>query len=130
MRKPTLKGIKKKADKVFSEYIRRLKSDKNGWGTCVSCGKKAHWKELQCGHYFSRGRLATRFHDDNANLQCSGCNIFKHGNYTAYAAFMFKEYGSTFMEDLENLSRKPTKITIPEYQDMIVGWQTMMEKMK
>ena len=129
MRKPTLKGIKKKADLIFSTYIRTLKS-KYGMCKCVTCGIIKPIKQMQCGHYFPRNRLATRYHEDNCHVQCSGCNIFKHGNYTAYASYMFKEYGSAFMEDLEDLSRKTIKISISEYEDMIEGWQTMMEKMK
>ena len=129
-RKQTLKSIKNKADRIFSEYIRRLKSDQNGYGVCVSCGKTAHWKELQCGHYFPRNRLGTRFHDDNSNLQCPICNVFKHGNYTAYAAYMYKKYGTQKMEQMEALSRKMVKLTIADYQTMIEGWQTMMERME
>jgi len=129
LKKPTLKTIKKKADQVFSQYIRKLKS-KNGYCTCVSCGVVKPIKQMQNGHYFPRNRLGTRFYEDNCNPQCPGCNIFKNGNYTAYASYMFKEYGSAFMEDLENLSRKTTKISVPEYQEMIECWKSMMEKMK
>lgn len=128
-RKPTLKSIKHKADRVFSEYIRRLKSDNSGMGMCVTCGAIKPIKELQCGHYFPRNRLGTRFHDDNAHIQCSGCNIFKHGNYTAYAAFMYSKFGKQKMEHLEHLSRKPLKLTISDYQTMIEGWKQMMDKM-
>lgn len=99
-------------------------------GICITCGKIAHWKELQCGHYFPRNRLGTRFNDDNANLQCPVCNIFKRGNYTAYAAYMYKKFGQQKMEQMEILSRKMVKFTIDDYQTMIKGWQTMMEKMK
>ena len=128
-RKLTLKSIKNKADRVFSEYIRRLKADNSGMGICVTCGKIAYWKELQCGHYFPRNRLGTRFHDDNANLQCQVCNIFKRGNYTAYAAFMYNKYGKQKMEHMEHLSRKALKLTISDYQTLIAGWKQMMERM-
>ena len=128
-RKLTLKSIKNKADRVFSEYIRRLKADQSGIGICVTCGKIAHWKELQCGHYFPRNRLGTRYHDDNSNLQCSVCNVFKRGNYTAYAAFMYSKFGKQKMEHLEHLSRKTLKLTISDYQTMIEGWKQMMDRM-
>ena len=129
-RKTTLKGIKKKADLVFSQYIRKLHSDSSGRTICVTCGDIKIWKEHQCGHYFPRNRLATRYHEDNAHCQCPICNVFKHGNYTAYAAYMYKKYGQEKMEQLEQLSRKLIKFTIQDYQEMIKGWQTMMEKMK
>lgn len=130
MRKPTLKAIKRKADKVFSIYIRRLNSDKSGHGICVTCGVIKHWKELQNGHYFPRNRLGTRFHEENCHLQCSACNVFKRGNYTAYAAYMYRKYGSAKVEHMEYLSRQPLKLTISDYQTMIEGWEQMMEKMK
>ena len=85
---------------------------------------------MQNGHYFPRNRLGTRFHEDNCKPQCPACNIFKRGNYTAYAAYMYKKYGTQKMEQMESLSRKMVKFTVTDYQAMIEGWQTMMVKMK
>ena len=129
-RKITLKGIKRKADLVFSQYIRKLKADSSGRTICVTCGDIKPSKEHQNGHYFPRNRLATRFHEDNCHPQCPRCNIFQGGNYTAYAAYMYKKYGTQKMEQMEALSRKMVKFTISDYQTMIEGWQTMMEKIK
>ena len=39
--------LKKKLDKVFSEYIRRRNADHLGFITCFTCGVKRHWKENQ-----------------------------------------------------------------------------------
>ena len=128
-RKITLKGIKKKADLVFSHYIRRLRADSSGRTICVTCGDIKPWKEHQCGHYYPRNRLGTRFHEDNCNPQCPRCNIWEKGNYTAYAAYMYKKYGTQKMEQMEALSRKMIKLSIADYQSMIKGWQTMIEKM-
>lgn len=128
-RKPTLKKIKAKADKVFSEYIRKLRSDSSGRCICVTCGIIKPIKEMQNGHYFPRNRLGTRFHEDNCHTQCPACNVFKRGNYTAYAAFMYNKYGKQKMEHLEYLSRKALKLTISDYQTMIAGWKQMMERM-
>lgn len=128
-RKPTLKSIKHKADRVFSEYIRRLHSDSTGRCLCVTCGTIKPIKEMQNGHYFPRNRLGTRFHEDNCFPQCPACNVFKRGNYTAYAAFMYNKFGKQKMEHLEHLSRKPLKLTISDYQTLIAGWKQMMERM-
>lgn len=128
-RKPTLKTIKRKADKVFSEYIRKLRSDSSGRCICVTCGTIKPVKEMQNGHYFPRNRLGTRFHEDNCHPQCPSCNVFKHGNYTAYAAFMYNKYGKQKVEHLEMLSRKALKLTISDYQTLIAGWKQMMERM-
>ena len=130
MRKVTLKGIKRKADLIFSEYIRRLNSDSDGWCICITCGDIKPWKQQQNGHYFPRNRLGTRFHEDNCHVQCTACNVFKRGNYTAYAAYMYRKYGSAKVEHLEHLSRQALKLTIADYQTMIAGWKQMIAKMK
>src|SRR3990167_3964564 len=96
---------------------------------CVTCGAIKPWKELQCGHYYSRNKLGTRFHEDNCHIQCIACNIFKKGNYTAYAAFMYNKFGVQKMEYLESLSRKMIKLTVSDYQTLISGWKQMMGKM-
>ena len=57
-KKPTRKTLITKLDKVFSEYIRRRYA-KNDIATCVTCGKKDHWKKLQAGHFMSRKHYAT-----------------------------------------------------------------------
>ena len=45
-RKPTKSALIKKADKVFSEYIRQRNSDHRGITECFTCGKQDHWKKL------------------------------------------------------------------------------------
>ena len=50
IKKPTRSKLVKKLDTVFSQYI-RLKDSKDGIGTCVTCGKQDHWKNLQAGHF-------------------------------------------------------------------------------
>lgn len=75
------KQLKSTADKLFSEYIRNRYSDWRGYSKCYTCGKTLKIKEAQCGHFFSRGKMNTRYDEDNARIQCSGCNVFKHGNF-------------------------------------------------
>lgn len=127
-KKPTLKAIKRKADQIFSEYIRQLHADKSGRTICVTCGDIKPWKEHQCGHYFPRNRLGTRFHDDNSHPQCVGCNIFRKGNYTSYAAYMYNRYGKDKMEYMESLSRKTLKLSVSDYQTMIAGWRQLIDR--
>ena len=122
-RTKTLKQWKALADKVFCEYIRQLFADQNGRVICVTCGIIKSWKEMQNGHYFARNKLGTRFHEMNCHPQCPACNVFRSGNYTAYAAFMFKKYGPEKMEWLENLSRQSPKFTRGDYEVMITDWR-------
>jgi len=41
-KKPSRKTLVDKADKVFSEYIRRRYADDNGVTECFTCGKNDH----------------------------------------------------------------------------------------
>lgn len=73
------KSLIKKLDTVFSEYIRRRTADHKGIVECFTCGKKDHWKKMQCGHFQSRKHYSTRWNEDNCQVQCVGCNMFKSG---------------------------------------------------
>ena len=77
--KTSRKTLVKKLDKVFSEYIRRRNADNKGYVECFTCGKRDHWKKMQCGHFQSRKHYSTRWNEDNCQVQCVGCNMFKAG---------------------------------------------------
>ena len=99
----------KKADKVFSDFIRQR--DK---GVCCTCGNKKEWKYQQAGHYEKRSCLALRFNEKNVNCQCVRCNIFLKGNYPAYSRFLMKKYGDNILYELEEIV-KESKRTIKKY---------------
>jgi len=105
----------KKLDRVFSEYIRQKNADTFGMTRCYTCDKTAHWKDLQNGHYISRGHMATRWLEENCRVQCSGCNIFKRGNYTEYAYRLLQEIGR---EGLDALMEKKKEIKQWSIQDL------------
>lgn len=66
----------RKADKLFSEYIRRKYADQDGYITCISCWKKLHWKESQCCHRIKRSTYKYRRDEDNCRPWCVNCNYF------------------------------------------------------
>lgn len=117
MKKST--NLKDKLDKVFSLYIRLRDSDENGFCTCYTCGKVAHYKEMQNGHFWSRTHLSTRFNEDNCKVQCVRCNIFKKGNYIVYTKKLLKELGEEKFDELERLKNSTVKISKAEYEQMI-----------
>ena len=65
------KKLIQQLDKEFSIFIRRRYAI-NDIATCVTCGKKDHWKKLQAGHFMSRKHLSTRWDEDNVQVQCAG----------------------------------------------------------
>ena len=102
----TLSQLTEQADKLFSEYIRRRTADGNGIVTCVTCGKKDHWKQMHCGHYVSRAKFGTRYLAINANVQCPGCNSKHNEDKHTYMMYMLKNYPVGTLPELTKLSLK------------------------
>jgi len=118
-KKPTRKGLIKKLDNVFSEFIRRRYAV-NDIATCVTCGKKDHWKKLQAGHFMSRKHYATRWDEDNVEVQCSACNVFRYGEQYLFA----KHLGTKKADKLLAKSRETIKFADYELQEMINLYKT------
>jgi hypothetical protein len=113
-KKPTRKTLITKLDNVFSEYIRRRYA-KNEIATCVTCGKKDHWKKLQAGHFMSRKHYATRWDEDNVEVQCSACNVFRYGEQYLFAKYLGTEKADMLLAK----SRETVKFSDWEIQEMI-----------
>ena len=69
-KKPDLKA---KLDKEFSLFIRLRDCMPNGFFRCISCGQIKPFVQADCGHYFSRTHLATRFDENNCHAECRHC---------------------------------------------------------
>lgn len=85
MAKKTAAKLKKELDSIFSKYIRLTYADKEGMVACYTCGKVAHYKQMQNGHFISRQYLATRFDEWNCRPQDVGCNIYGNGKQVEFA---------------------------------------------
>lgn len=117
MKKPKLKTYKKlkaELDRVFSLFIRY----RDG-GRCFTCDVIKPIKEIQCGHFFSRTYLSTRWDERNCHAQCVGCNIFKKGNMAVYALRMNQKFGPETIEKLFQLSKQTVKISQHELEARI-----------
>jgi hypothetical protein len=113
-KKPSRKTIITKLDSIFSQYI-RLRYSKNEISECVTCGKSDNWKKMQNGHFVSRKHYATRWDEDNCQVQCAGCNVFRYGEQ-----YLFSKYlGADLSEELLMKSRKIQKFSDSELLDMI-----------
>lgn len=77
-------------DRIFSDFIKVKKSDKNWICTCITCSVKTFWsdKDMQNGHFKSRSFRKYRFNIDNCRPQCKVCNVLKNGNYGEYMLAM------------------------------------------
>ncbi len=102
--KKTRTQLVKLADKHFSLAI-RLRDSSNGVGECITCNKKLHYKEAHAGHFQKRRYYATRWDEENVNLQCSACNTFGDGEQFKYARALKLKYGDEVPEKLEIMAR-------------------------
>lgn len=123
---PTIKKLKKIADRVFSEFKRRETANSSGLVRCYTCGHIYHWKDIQCGHYVRRSCMNLRYDTLNSFPQCYRCNICLKGNYPAYALNLLNDFGQGRLDYLSQQSKilkqwKPWELTdiINHYQQKI-----------
>ena len=116
LKKLSHQALKKKADKLFSLYIRRRDTESDGWGRCVSCGK---YERLQCGHWQKRGWLSLRYHPQAAHGQCLRCNHFLGGNEGPYTLRMIEMYGLDQVKKLMELKHHVVKLNREDYERII-----------
>lgn len=119
MKVKTVSQLKKEADKHWSVYIRLRDSDKYGMGSCISCGARKPWQELQNGHFVSRSSSTLRFDEENCNAQCVSCNMFKQGNQYAYGRALDLKYGDGTAVKLHDRRHETHKFTKEELLDII-----------
>jgi hypothetical protein len=115
MKTPTRKSLVIKLDTVFSQYIRRKDADGCGITKCITCGKKDHYKKLQCGHFMSRRHYSTRWHENNVGVQCYGCNISRHGEQYKFSQYL----GDNLANEMYIMSHKTVKFADVDLIDMI-----------
>jgi|TARA_B110001450_G_scaffold17223_1_gene15851 hypothetical protein len=118
-KKPSRSKLVKLADKVFSEFIRRRNANELGITECFTCGKVDHWKKLQCGHFQSRKHYNTRWNENNCQVQCAGCNVFRYGEQYKFGLYLDKKFGGKMSEKLMQDARKTIKLSNFEIQEII-----------
>jgi hypothetical protein len=124
-----LNKLKGRLDVIFSHYIRLSHADLLGYCTCYTCDAVHHWKDIQNGHLFSRGRLSTRFDEQNCRPQCYQCNCKKDGNYTEYFPRIIREIGLADMELLEQRSKANVKLDRAFYMSNIASYKQKVDEL-
>jgi len=114
MRKPSRKNLVVKLDKVFSEYVRRRYAV-NDIAECVTCGKKDHWKNLQAGHFISRKHYATRWNEENVQVQCVKCNVYRYGEQYLFGLHLGQEVSERLLQE----SREIVKFSDHDLEEKI-----------
>lgn len=97
-----LKGLKKKADTLFSRFIRAR--DK----VCQKCKKTP---ASQCAHIFSRNNQTTRWDEKNAVGMCYYCHLmWGHREPAEFMEWIEKYLGKIELEKLRKRSKIITNI--------------------
>ena len=122
--------LKKELDKWFSLYIRLREATLEGLCQCFTCGKVGHYKKLQCGHFQSRKHHSTRWNEQNCQVQCVGCNMFKQGEQWKFGLKLNGKYGKGTSRELEELARTTVKLSRIDYEDNIRYYKTLVENLK
>ena len=130
MAKSDQQKAKEKLDKAFSLYIRLRDSDCNGYGSCYTCGKVKHYKEMHCGHWIPRNILSTRFDEMNAKIQCVGCNLYGNGKFVDFRINLVKDYGEDVVRVLEQKKFQVFKVDKNWYYEKIAYYTQEVEKLK
>lgn len=118
------KSIVTRLDKEFSLYIRQRQSV-NGTATCFTCGKRDHWRNMDCGHFMSRKHYATRWDEKNCQVQCKYCNIFRHGEQFVFGENLDRVYGEGTSHQLLQESRTVVKLSNPDLVEKIEYYKAM-----
>ena len=128
--KKTISKLKKELDKWFSLYIRLREANEYGMIQCFTCGIVRGYKDgMQNGHFQSRKHLATRFDEENCQVQCIKCNMFSQGEQFKFGIHLDSKYGEGKAEELEFLARTTLKISRVEYEEQISYYKTLVNKL-
>lgn len=129
--KQTITKLKKELDKYFSLFIRLRAANEYGMVQCFTCGIVRGYKDgMQNGHFQSRKHLATRFDEENCQVQCIKCNIFDSGQQYLFSLRLDEKYGEGTAEELEFLAKATLKISRVEYEERVSYYKGLVNKLK
>ena len=120
--KPSITKLKGKADILFSLATRYRFAEqiKGVWvDKCVTCTIVKPIKQMQCGHFQSRGFNATRYSEENTAPQCYGCNVKHQGEQYRFSQFIDDFYGAGTAKRLEQEARRSYQFTREELEQVI-----------
>ncbi len=128
--KTTISRLKRKADAVFSLYVRLRDSNDGYWGACITCDMPLEVKKAQAGHFMSRRFNNTRYEEENVNMQCYRCNVAFNGEQYKYAIALEKKYGDGTAEKLAVMSAVSHPFKKEELQQIISDSEEQIEYYK
>jgi len=124
IRQRDYKGLMRKADTIFSKYIRQRDSIGynetlgSNFNKCCTCGriKENTGGMIHAGHFQKRANMATRYDEQNVNAQCKKCNSFEGGRDFEYGMFIDEKYGPGTAVKLYNKANARIKVRFDRTQ--------------
>ena len=110
MKKPSKTYLKNKCDRLFREYILKLRG-----GDCEMCLKSPH--APQVAHIYSRSLLNLRYDENNVLVLCPGCHFHIHHEPLWFAGW----FKSLYPERVRYLRKKRMMIEKIDYYGIIEG---------
>lgn len=131
-KKSNLSSLVKKLDKEFSLFIRLRDSKAFGFKAfkCISCGQIKPFEKADCGHYYSRVKMSTRFDEDNAHAECSACNRYRADHLDGYRENLIKKIGQPRFDVLRYRSNQTKKWSAFELESLIKYYKEQNKKLK
>ena len=129
-KKSKSEDLVKKLDRVFSAYIRLRDVMPNGYFVCISCGKIKHISEGDCGHFYSRRHMATRFDEDNCHLECRGCNRANGDHLHGYTKNLIQKIGKGRVDILDWKHNQYKSYSDYELQNLIDYYKSQAMKLR
>lgn len=125
----TKSKLKKKLDKVFSEYVRLRNTDEWGYDNCITCESRKFWKTVDAGHFITRAKLSTRFDPRNVFFQCKQCNL-SGGHSYKFGLKLDKMFGQGTAQEIFEKSEQRGDISTSEYVDLIDEYRKKVNELK
>ena len=131
----TRKKLIARLDKVFSQWVRQSCADHRGYVECYTCGRQAHWKTVDAGHFQSRAKYSTRWmcnpEDGLVNVapQCRRCNAFRSGEQFRFARRLDADFGEGTAEKIEQMSNQTRKYSSEELEALIEVYNRKLRKL-
>ena len=111
-------------------YIRHRDS-KDGYFTCISCGKTLPVSKMNSGHYIPVSKSQfLRFNELNLNGECAGCNCFSEYHLIPYRKNLIAKIGLESVESLERTAEeiKVYKHTRQELEEIEAYYTTLLSE--
>ena len=122
----------KKADTLFSKYIRLRDSIKTTWTyercKCITCDQEYEIKLIQNWHFASRRFYQTRWLDKNCNAQCYMCNCWLWWEQYKHWKKIDEMYWEWTAEQIMSMTRSIEKVNTENLKQIIENIQNKLKE--